>query len=314
MFLRSVIAALVCLLYSCSNNLELPEGKKTIAQFVFLLPDRAELSSEVASIDEQMNAYRLSIVPDDNQNSENCDSVGMLKKYQDNKQIEIELKANCAYSVSLNLGAYQTTPKFLDEDEGSDGSDPQDGFSLTDEDEDEDEDKPSQRAENGEDIPPLDFVFYETSFDLQKGQTVTGIVQHTITVNVTRDGQKIGLKTSELDVDIPASPGISQVKQLSDESAGDDETDEKEQRFVGYDTIGPVIDQHCAYAGCHAAGSTSPDLSSFSRISNGTYEGEDVTEAIYQAVIVVKNMPFSGELNQEELSLFEDWKQSGFAE
>ena len=39
MFLRVVITGLISLSYSCSNNLELPEGKKTLAQFVFILPD-----------------------------------------------------------------------------------------------------------------------------------------------------------------------------------------------------------------------------------------------------------------------------------
>ena len=53
--------------------------------------------------------------------------------------------------------------------------------------------------------------------------------------------------------------------------------------------IGPVIDEHCAYIGCHGAGETSPDLSSFSRISNGTFNGKDVTEAIYEAVIVTND-------------------------
>ncbi len=313
MFFRVVIIGLIVLSYSCSNNLELPEGKKTLAQFVFLLPDRSELNSEVATIETQMNAYRVSIVPEDYDRAEECDNIEMLKKYQDNKEINIELKAGCAYSVSLNLGAYQTTPQFIGESGGSDVEDPisEDGFLLTD-----DEDEAVEPTESNEVIPPLDFVFYETSFELQKGQTVTGIVQHRISLNITKDGQNIGLTTSELDVEVPTSPGISQVKQLSDENSGSEEYEEEEerQRKVGYSTIGPVINEYCAYAGCHAAGSTTPDLSSYSRISNGTYGSKDVTEAIYEAVIITKTMPFTGDISDQELSLFEDWKNNGFAE
>ena len=48
----------------------------------------------------------------------------------------------------------------------------------------------------------------------------------------------------------------------------------------------------------------SPDLSSFSRISNGTFNGKDVTEAIYEAVIDTNNKHYTGNLSDEELSLF----------
>ena len=149
-----------------------------------------------------MNAYRLSIVPDSYEDSDDCDNVEMLKKYKDNKEINIDLKAGCAYSVSLNLGAYQTTPKFIEEDTESEMEDSaaDAGFSLTDE---------QEPVESREDVPPLDFVFYETSFELQKGQTVTGIVQQQISLNITKDGQNIGLKTSEIDVEVPTSPGLA---------------------------------------------------------------------------------------------------------
>ena len=85
-------------------------------------------------------------------------------------------------------------------------------------------------------------------------------------------------------------------------------------RLVDYSMIAPVIDQRCAYIGCHGAGDVSPDLSSFNRISNGTFNGKDVTEAIYEAVIVTTNKHYTGNLSDEELSLFEDWKNNGFAE
>ena len=87
-------------------------------------PTRTELTSEVSSIETQMNAYRLSIVPDSYEDSNDCDNVEMLKKYKDKKEINVDLKAGCAYSVSLNLGAYQTTPKFIEEDAESEMEDP----------------------------------------------------------------------------------------------------------------------------------------------------------------------------------------------
>ena len=65
MFLRVVITGLISLSYSCSNNRELPEGKKTVAQFVFMLPDRGELNSEVSNIETQMNAISFSTADTD---------------------------------------------------------------------------------------------------------------------------------------------------------------------------------------------------------------------------------------------------------
>ena len=213
------------------------------------------------------------------------------------------------------MGAYQTTPQFLEDEEGEE-EETEDELSLLDvEDEDSNEDDSSseddkearQSFSDDEETPQLDYVFYKARIELQKGQTMTGIVQQRISVDLTSDGEKIGLKTSEIDVEVPVAPGITEVRQFS-ESDDDDEPEPEKQRIVNFSMVQPVIEDKCAYSGCHGAGDISPDLSTSGRIYNGTYNGEDVTEAIYQAVIVKESMPFSGELTDSE-TLFEDRKK-----
>ena len=211
--------SLITSILACNSVGELPEGKKTVAQFVFLLPDRADLAKEVPTISDQMNAYRISIVSEERQSTEDCDNVEELKKYKDGKEIQYDLKADCEYSVAISLGAYQITPTFVTE-EPENGSEFEDGFGGS-----------SSNASSGDfnsgfsltgkkkisltdENLPLDFIFYETSFELQRGQTTTGIVQTIINLDPTSDGQRVGLSTEELELDIPVSPGISDTKQL----------------------------------------------------------------------------------------------------
>ena len=100
MFIRVINLGLICLIYSCNKNFVLPEIEEASAQFAFVLPDREELSAEVSTISDQMNAYRLSIQPSSSEESEYCDSIQLLKKYRDEKEIVVDIEPGCAYDVS----------------------------------------------------------------------------------------------------------------------------------------------------------------------------------------------------------------------
>ena len=112
----SKIFTFLAFLFACNSIPELPDSKKSVAQFMFILPDRAELTGEVDDIQEQMNAYRISIVPTKSQEVEDCDQIEELKKYRDSKEIHYDLKADCEYSVDISLGAYQIVPNYKEAD------------------------------------------------------------------------------------------------------------------------------------------------------------------------------------------------------
>ena len=153
MLLRYVMTFAIVALTSCGGSLSLPNGKKTIAQLAFILPDRTELSGEVKDIKTQMNAYRLAITPDDDYetDAENCSTHEELEPYEDGKEVLTEIKAGCAYNVEIGFGKY-LRKRETDEASEEDSSDSQ-NLRLTDE------------VEN---VDPLDKIYFEGTFILQK--------------------------------------------------------------------------------------------------------------------------------------------------
>ena len=71
-------------------------------------------------------------------------------------------------------------------------------------------------------------------------------------------------------------------------------------------TIAPLLTSNCNSSGCHNAGSSKGDLTTFSKLSvyvnNGTFKKEVLTD---------QSMPTSGPLSSEQLGQVQCWLDSG---
>ena len=63
-------------------------------------------------------------------------------------------------------------------------------------------------VESREDVPPLDFVFYETSFELQKDKPLQDRPAK-ISLNITKMVKILASKPLKLMAEVPTSPGIT---------------------------------------------------------------------------------------------------------
>ena len=72
-------------------------------------------------------------------------------------------------------------------------------------------------------------------------------------------------------------------------------------------SIKTLVDAHCASSSCHAAGGTSPDLSSYTNVTN------NITRVKARA-IDLKTMPASGPLTVCEINKLQAWINAGTPE
>ena len=86
---------------------------------------------------------------------------------------------------------------------------------------------------------------------------------------------------------------------------------------ITYET-GPkdIINKSCAYAGCHIAGNSSGDFTSFatmkSRLDNGAFEEWVIEDRRMPPLDAPQGKPKS--LTEEEILIFKCWQSQGFNE
>lgn len=75
------------------------------------------------------------------------------------------------------------------------------------------------------------------------------------------------------------------------------------------DHIQPIINQNCAFSGCHGSGSQRGDYTSFEGVKIDADNGK-----INNRVLVIKDMPPGNPLSTEDLEIISCWLEDGAPE